>query len=299
MLIPLCDEIRRTRLPVITFLMVVMHLALFVSAMDGQWFTESARLHEVCFGSGINHLAYQNGDWLNFFTYWMLDKSWFALGANMAILLIFGPSLEDRAGRFLFLMIYILSGVAGGLFHAFFPSHIYPTIMTSGAVAGILGAYAVQIDLQTRIRTISMWYEHAITGTPICFLWIFAQVLLSHHDVCESGAASFAVIVGGFLTGVMLGYLTKEWTPNVIIWRAGAMEVVSRQVAQQLKKKASSVQRSRETTNSPELECPYCHCENHSPILENDGSYYYQCAAAGCRRLVFLSSQVARRLLQT
>lgn len=297
MLIPLCDEIRRTRLPAITFLMVVMHVALFFSAMNGHWLSESARLHEICYGSGINYQAFENGEWLNFLTYWMVDKSWFAVLANMGVLLIFGPSLEDRAGRLIFLLIYLSSALAGGLLHGFFPNHVYPTIMTSGAVAGVLGAYAVQIDLQTRIRTISMWYEHPITGTPICFAWIFAQLLLTNHEVCQSGAASFAIIVGGFLTGVLLGYATKEWTPNVIIWRAGSMEIVPRKLADALSQKVEDQRKNLPPEQHPELECPYCHCENRSPIVENEGSYYYQCAAHSCRRLVFLSRKVARRLL--
>lgn len=298
MLIPLCDEIRRIRLPAITFLLVVLHLALFVSALDGQWTQAGGRLHEVCFNSGVSHNSLEHHQWLNYGTYWLLDKSWFALLANLSVLVIFGPSLEDRAGRLLFLTIYAISAVMGGLFHSWFPAHVYPTITTSGAIAGLLGAYAIQIDLQTKIRTLSMYYEQPLSGITLCFGWIVAQVFLANYDVCDSGVASFPVILGGFLTGVVLGFLTKELTPNVVITKAGSLEMVPRKEAHlyrasQKKKKAES---SSPKSQNPGRVCPYCHNENHAQLIDNDGSYYYRCEAADCKRLVFVSTKAASRL---
>lgn len=299
MLIPICDEIRRRHMPAITFLMVVMHLALFVSALDGQWFTESARLNEVCFSSGVSHGALVYQEWLRYGTYWLLDKSWFAVLANLAILIIFGPSLENRAGRLLFLLIYVSSAIMGGIFHSLFSHHIFATVSTSGAIAGLLGAYAVQIDLQTRIRTVTMWYEHPISGTTLCFLWVFAQVLLANHVVCDSGVSSFAIVLGGFLNGVLVGYFTRELTPNVVINRSGLLEIVPRSVARNLKQQQhKQLSRQPAKFEHPEKACPYCDAENHAPIQENNGAFFYQCAAKSCRRLVFVPRRIAIRILQ-
>lgn len=303
MLIPLCDEIRRKRLPAITFLLVVLHITLFFSALDGQWLVTSGRMHEVNFNSGISHATLQHGEFIKYGTYWLVDKSWFALLANLAILMIFGPSLEDRAGKLLFLCIYFSSAVIGGIFHSLFPGHIYPTVMTCGAIAGLLGAYAVQIDLQTKIRTMAMWYEHPIPGSTLCFLWVFAQVILSNYHVCESGSASFAVILGGFLNGVLVGFFSREFTPNVVISRAGSLEMVSREHAITLRQNNRAAQDSQGASQNRNHEnadriCPYCQNENNSPVQENNGAYYYQCAAGSCRRLVFLSKQAASRVPQ-
>lgn len=300
MLIPLCDEIRRIRLPAITFLLVVMHLALFVSALDGQWTQTGGRLHEICFNSGVSYDSMQHQQWLNYATYWMLDKSWFALMVNLIVLLIFGPSLEDRAGRLLFLVIYSASAVVGGIFHSWFPTHIYPTVTTSGAIAGLLGAYAIQIDLQTKIRTLSMYYEQSLSGITLCFGWIVAQVFLANYDVCDSAVASFTIILGGFLTGVILGFLTKEFTPNVVMSKAGSLEIVPRSEANLYEngRRHAATKGDTDAGRNPGQVCPYCHNENHTPLIDNDGSFYYRCEAADCHRLVFVSRKAASRLVQ-
>ena len=62
---------------------------------------------------------------------------------NVWFLYVFGDNVEDRMGHFGFTALYLGTGVAAGLAHfATDPDGTIPTIGASGAIAGVMGAYA-------------------------------------------------------------------------------------------------------------------------------------------------------------
>src|SRR5499433_2323895 len=71
-----------------------------------------------------------------------LHGGWGHLLGNMLYLWIFGDNVEDRFGRFAFILFYLGAGVAGAVAQivASGPSPV-PTVGASGAIAGVLGAY--------------------------------------------------------------------------------------------------------------------------------------------------------------
>jgi len=84
------------------------------------------------------------------FTYMFLHGGWFHIIFNLLVLWMFGGDLEDRWGKNLFLHYYIFSGVGAGVFIAIINYILYsnyglspPTIGASGAIFGILLAYAL------------------------------------------------------------------------------------------------------------------------------------------------------------
>lgn len=67
------------------------------------------------------------------------------IGFNSYALLIFGPQVEQLYGRFRFLLMYLLSGVAGSALS--FLLSPYPSVGASGAIfglIGVMGAYLYQ-----------------------------------------------------------------------------------------------------------------------------------------------------------
>ena len=92
--------------------------------------------------------------YVTFLTTQFLHGGWFHLLMNMWTLWLFGPNIEDRLGRFVFLMFYILGGVVATLtFWLSDPQGHMPVIGASGAVAAVLGAYAVTFPM-TKVRTL-------------------------------------------------------------------------------------------------------------------------------------------------
>jgi membrane associated rhomboid family serine protease len=79
-----------------------------------------------------------------FVTYAFLHADFFHILFNMYALWVFGSELESDLGFMPFLRLYLVSGVGAGIFHALVTPHsLVPTIGASGAVSGVMAAYAL------------------------------------------------------------------------------------------------------------------------------------------------------------
>jgi membrane associated rhomboid family serine protease len=83
-----------------------------------------------------------SGDWWRLLTSAFLHYGPFHLGMNMLALWWFGAPLEQALGRGRFLLLYLVSGLAGSA-GALIDKPLSPTVGASGAIFGILGAMLV------------------------------------------------------------------------------------------------------------------------------------------------------------
>src|SRR5690606_27496486 len=68
---------------------------------------------------------------------------WLHLLSNMLYLWIFGDNVEDRLGKLLYILLYFGSGFAAIWAQVIIdPTSRVPLVGASGAIAGVLGAYA-------------------------------------------------------------------------------------------------------------------------------------------------------------
>src|SRR3989442_15796763 len=94
------------------------------------------------------------GFFVPIFASMFLHGGWLHLLGNMLFLFVFGRSVEDRFGHMKFTLIYFLGGLGGAIVHIFFSAGSrVPSIGASGAIAGVLGAYALSFP-GARITTI-------------------------------------------------------------------------------------------------------------------------------------------------
>jgi membrane associated rhomboid family serine protease len=92
----------------------------------------------------VPHEAWSQGRVWQFFTYAFLHQGLLHLVCNMAVLWSFGNELEALWGFGPFLRFYSVTAVGAGLFHTLVTPHsMIPTIGASGAIAGLVTAYAV------------------------------------------------------------------------------------------------------------------------------------------------------------
>ncbi|GAB4503096.1 MAG: rhomboid family intramembrane serine protease [Anaerolineales bacterium] len=93
--------------------------------------------------------AIRAGQWWRFFTPILLHGSILHIGFNMYALLTFGSGLERHYGHGRFLLLYLLSGFAGGVF-SFLLTEDY-SIGASGAIFGLIGAEGIFLYLNRRL----------------------------------------------------------------------------------------------------------------------------------------------------
>jgi membrane associated rhomboid family serine protease len=139
-----------------------------------------------------------------------LHGGWLHLIGNLFLLLLIAPAIEDRWGRPLFLAFYLVGGAAGGLMHLAMNDQRIPMIGASGAIAAVLGAFAVRFaTTQMRFAYFFFIGFRILRGTFEAPAWVmlgvwFANELLqawwSSAGGLSDGVAYWAH-VGGFACG--------------------------------------------------------------------------------------------------
>jgi membrane associated rhomboid family serine protease len=144
--------------------------------------------------------------WASLFTCMFMHGGWMHLLLNMWFLWLFGDNVEDRLGPVLYLFIYIVGGLLGSGVHWWAnPNSMVPVIGASGAIAAVLGAYAITWPW-ARVSTLVVLVVFVtiidIPALVVLGAWFVGQVL-SLGNAANSGVALWAH-VGGFMAGMAL-----------------------------------------------------------------------------------------------
>lgn len=142
-----------------------------------------------------------------FLTNMFLHGGLLHLVGNMWTLWVFGPALEDRLGPGRFAALYVTAGLAAGLLHTVFNLFSpIPALGASGAIAGVIAAYARRfpwawVNVLQPIIIFPVFFM--LPAIAFAGLWFLTQVLagtLSLFGPAGGGIAWWAHI-GGFVAG--------------------------------------------------------------------------------------------------
>ncbi len=158
------------------------------------------------------------------FTAMFLHANWMHLIGNMWFLWLFGNNIEHRLGHVPYLLLYLLGGVvASGVHWAMTPPAVWgqPVIGASGAVAVILGAYAVTYPF-ARIRTLFFFLIIMVIDVPALVIlgsWFVIQLLNGIQSLRPQfgNPVAWWAHIGGFA----LGAIVMPLFPVPGDWRSG------------------------------------------------------------------------------
>jgi membrane associated rhomboid family serine protease len=124
------------------------------------------------------------------------------------MLWIFGNNVEDRLGRFMFVCYYLLGGMVGTVCQwAIDPMSTIPVIGASGAVATVLGGYAITYP-KALVKTLVFFGLILILDLPallVLGIWFVVQTLQGLGILPSMGPpVAFWAHIGGFLAGIAL-----------------------------------------------------------------------------------------------
>ena len=213
-MIPLKDNIPSSRIPLITIGLIVINVLVYLNQLTlppraAVRFVYLYGLIPVEIAGGellVRHPVPLYGTIL---TSMFVHGGLFHLAGNMLYLWIFGDNVEDRLGRFRFLLFYLLSGVGAAAAQILSDPHSkIPMIGASGAISGVLGAYLL---LYPHARVVTLvffgWFVRLIEIRALFVLgfWILVQLAsgLLTWGAQVGGVAWFAHI-GGFVAGLVM-----------------------------------------------------------------------------------------------
>ena len=145
--------------------------------------------------------------YLSFVSNLFLHANWTHLLVNMWFMWIFADNVEDRMGRFPFLMFYLLCGVLATILQWYFdPILNIPVIGASGAIAGVLAAYFFLYPME---RVIVFLPPLVIQVPAIAFLglWVLLQLHNAITSIVFEGVRideAWWAHLGGFVAGAVL-----------------------------------------------------------------------------------------------
>jgi len=218
---PIRDEIPSRHAPFVTWAIVAANVLVFLWQLTLP--EESVRQLFYLFGivparwsdpAWAASVGFPAGGVIAFFTSMFLHGGLFHVASNMWTLWIFGDNVEDRMGRFRFLVFYLVCGLAAGVLHWLTnPDSTVPTVGASGAIAGVLGAYLRWYPHSKVLTLIPIFIYPLFVDLPaVIFLgfWFVSQLfsgVLSLGLPSNVGGVAFWAHVGGFVAGMLLAGL--------------------------------------------------------------------------------------------
>jgi membrane associated rhomboid family serine protease len=249
--IPIHDENPLRRRPVVTWLLIALNVAIFltepvVSAVgvhtsetvaqacaSSSYFDRHAAIpteliHDRVLAPHVTEIATTQGTvhcpvtdesgkrpWLSVLESMFLHAGWLHLLGNMLFLLIFGNNVEDRMGRVGFAVFYVFCGyVAAYGFASGDPSSTTTLVGASGAIAGVLGAYLVLFP-RARVTSLVPFLFFLPLRLPAWLVlggWFALQYAYSTGATLSDGAGvAYLAHVYGFVAGALVALVLRRW----------------------------------------------------------------------------------------
>jgi len=147
------------------------------------------------------------------FTSMFLHGGWMHLIGNMLYLWIFGNNIEDAMGHTRFVAFYAVCGIAAAMGQAFtHPDSTIPMVGASGAISGVLGAYALLYPHARVLVLIPLGFFTRMMHLPamgVLGFWFVLQLINSAVTSSSGGGVAWMAHIGGFVAGMALIPLFK------------------------------------------------------------------------------------------
>jgi membrane associated rhomboid family serine protease len=237
--LPIKDDIPTRRFPVLTVAIIVICCAVYFFWEQGLWDLGTVGNERVVEYGAIPYEITHPGDdcaevsgqiacegqpgvsgtapeqapwWVTILTSMFMHGSLLHLAGNMLFLWIFGNNIEDSMDELRFVAFYLLGGVVAVAAQVLAdPNAAVPTVGASGAIAAVLGGYALLYPRARVITVVFIIIFFTIIELPalvVLGFWILMQLFLGASDLTspvsggEGGVAYFAHI-GGFVFGLI------------------------------------------------------------------------------------------------
>jgi membrane associated rhomboid family serine protease len=162
----------------------------------------------VSLGPGLACVVGKGG-WHTVITSMFMHGGWFHILGNLWFLSLFGDNVEDAMGPVRFTVFYLLCGIAAALAHiASSPDSAVPVVGASGAIGGVMGAYAVLYPRAPVHMLVTLGFYFTRIVVPAYLMlgyWFLLQILGGLPSLHGAGSGvAFWAHVGGFAAGIAL-----------------------------------------------------------------------------------------------
>ena len=216
-MIPLKDDNPTKTFPIVNWLLIAANVAVFLYEVRLPPHAAKAFLLANAMVP-MRIPAFLNG-YLGFkmafypiFTSMFLHGGWMHLLGNMLFLYVFGDNVEDYFGHAAYLIFYLFCGVMAGCIHVLFNLHSsLPALGASGAISGVMGAYAVLFP-RARVLMLFLIFLIPIPALLVLGYWFVLQFLsgIGEFGAANAGGVAWWAHIGGFVVGLIVAGAVKR-----------------------------------------------------------------------------------------
>jgi membrane associated rhomboid family serine protease len=150
----------------------------------------------------------QPSTWLTILFAMFMHGSLFHIAGNMLFLWIFGNNVEDSMGRIRFPIFYLLGGLCATAAQVLInPGSTTPTLGASGAIAAVLGGYALLYPHARVITLIFIIIFVTVIELPALLVlggWFLLQLASAASQPLDTGGGvAYFAHIGGFIFGLL------------------------------------------------------------------------------------------------
>ena len=230
---PLRDDNPTLQRSVVTFGIVVINIIVWIAVqglgtsptlaesvcrfglIPGQLLGSVPEGTRIALGPHSSYLISSNPHWFSLVSHMFMHGGWFHIIGNMWFLWVFGDNVEDAMGRIRFVFFYLLCGLAAaGAQMLSDPSSAVPMVGASGAIGGVMGAYAILypgVGVHTLIFLGFFVQRIIIPAWMMLGYWFLLQIVGALPSVAGAGGGvAFWAHIGGFAAGVVLVLLFRN-----------------------------------------------------------------------------------------
>jgi membrane associated rhomboid family serine protease len=216
-MIPLHDNIPARKFPAINWTIIVVNGLFFLMELT----LPRETLESFFYHFGLVPARYSDPQaainfGLNPYSYWPFLTTMFLHGGlahfigNMWTLYIFGDNVEDRMGRFRYLLFYILCGLCASFTHYYLNRYSnVPALGASGAISGVMAAYMFLFPGSKIVFFFPFFfipYFFELSAFFYIGVWFITQLFSGTSTLgsADTTGIAFWAHIGGFIAGSIL-----------------------------------------------------------------------------------------------
>ncbi|MBA2293477.1 MAG: rhomboid family intramembrane serine protease [Gemmatimonadales bacterium] len=163
-------------------------------------------------GPGMSCVIEPGTPWRTVLSSMFMHGGWMHLIGNCWFLWVFGNNVEDAMGHVRFLGFYLLCGLGAAAAQILAdPASSVPMVGASGAISGVMGAYAVlypKVKIHMLVVLVIIFFRVTVPAWLMLGYWFVLQTVGLGVD--SVGGVAFWAHVGGFVAGAVLIKLFRD-----------------------------------------------------------------------------------------
>jgi len=314
MLIVGSSSVESKSIPIVTVILLILTVAFFLKSFGlevvasnglGESQSESVEAIQDFYNMwGFQISDFSKGEYHSVFTNIFVHAGIAHIVGNMLAFWAFAIALEELFGGIGFIMFYIGAGVVACVTQGIFlMGSDVPIVGASGAVAGMMGAYAVLLGFRAKVKVLIWFFGPRIVHIPapvFAGLWIFPQLVsISENGIVDGGGVALISHIAGFVIGAVVAVVVKpSFNSRICEQRDGSLSIKSKEKEVTLDEKEilDEVLAMRpfsevvETLGDCSIACP--ECGSSLDLQSTVAQRLVKCKDPSCTKMTYIDGEL-------